>query len=139
MSDQSFGESFARSVLDSPARSASSVPVGGAYRKRSVGCSGIGLFPFIIFLVLIFGILFLPPILSDRYAGHGASVGLVSPTGEDAERDLVYSEVNKGNAQANTWNSAANFVNVVGLVLLLVGVAAVGLLFVGFKIALRSE
>ena len=138
MSDQSFGESYARALQDSR-------PVHGATKimtsRRPTGCvfAGLGVPAFIVFVIFL-AVLFVPPLISnpERYSGHGASVDMVQPEGNDGERDLTYAEVNQGNAKANLTNSGANVMNVFALTLLFFAFAVVGIVFVGAKLSLRE-
>lgn len=80
----------------------------------------------------------MPPQLDDRYAGHGASVAMVNPTGDDAERDLVYSEVNQGNAKANLTNSGSNVFNGLAIAIFLISLTAVEVAFLGAKASIHT-
>jgi hypothetical protein len=131
MSDQSVGEGLSRLLMDDrPTTTAS--PAGNMGRVSARGSSGFNPLAIVFFVMLAFVIFFIIPAqINPQYAGQGAMVGMVNPSGENPDVDAQYAEINKGNAQANVFNSAASFGNVFTfLFFLIVVVMVVGLLIV---------
>ena len=77
--------------------------------KTEGGGCGTRIIAWMVILgIVMFAIItYFPGMFDDRYANNMQSIKMVNPSGTNPETDLVYSEVNQGNAEANLTNSRA--------------------------------
>lgn len=96
-------------MSDSDAQGWENAEWNASHPSVSITKSGIG----IIFLFLFIGVVlvgmftYLPGQLDERYTGGGQVIGMVNPSGTNPNVDMQYSEINRGNADANLTNSRA--------------------------------